>query len=151
MTLLLYDDDKRMTIVRFVWKYQSQRRHHLGRRHFRDPIHWQQVVTKRCRLNKSALVHEPKCGGGGYGVSANEYSCAHGAQINFGDPIPYFNLDWWWLRAPQPPRLLQIQQCDKAPIDFPDFFSFNEQIAHCLLAQVDSVSQQYWRWTMTYK
>jgi hypothetical protein len=29
----------------------------------------------------SALVYEPKCGGrGGYGVSANEYSCAQGAQ-----------------------------------------------------------------------
>jgi hypothetical protein len=24
-------------------------------------------------------------GGGGCGVSANEYSCAHGAQINFGE------------------------------------------------------------------
>ncbi len=28
-------------------------------------------------------------GGGGCGVSANEYSCAHGAQINFGDLSPY--------------------------------------------------------------
>ena len=28
-------------------------------------------------------------GGGGCGVSANEYSCAHGAQINFGDLTPY--------------------------------------------------------------
>ncbi len=28
-----------------------------------------------------------KCWGGG--VSANEYSCAHGAQINFGDLTPY--------------------------------------------------------------
>jgi hypothetical protein len=33
-------------------------------------------------------------GGGGCGFSANEYSCAHGAQINFfGDQTPYiFNL-----------------------------------------------------------
>jgi hypothetical protein len=37
-------------------------------------------VTKRCRLywlTNCALVHEPKCGGGGgvsCGVSANEYS-----------------------------------------------------------------------------
>ncbi len=30
----------------------------------------------------------PKAGEGG--VSANEYSCAHGDQINFGDPTPYF-------------------------------------------------------------
>jgi hypothetical protein len=37
-----------------------------------------------------ALVYEPKCGGGyGCGVSANEYRCAHGAQINFGDLTPY--------------------------------------------------------------
>ncbi len=28
-------------------------------------------------------------GGGGCGVSANEYSCTHGAQINFGDLTPY--------------------------------------------------------------
>jgi hypothetical protein len=28
-------------------------------------------------------------GGGGCGVSANQYSCAHGAQINFGDLTPH--------------------------------------------------------------
>jgi hypothetical protein len=52
-----------------------------------------QGVTKKCRLSwltivtNSALVYEPKFkgGGGGCGVSANENSCAHGAQINFGD------------------------------------------------------------------
>jgi hypothetical protein len=26
---------------------------------------------------------------GGCGVSANEYICAHEAQINFGDPTPH--------------------------------------------------------------
>jgi hypothetical protein len=31
----------------------------------------------------------PNAGEGGCGVSANEYSCAHGAQINFGDVTPY--------------------------------------------------------------
>jgi hypothetical protein len=32
----------------------------------------------------------PNAGGGGRcGISANEYSCAHGAQINFGDLTPY--------------------------------------------------------------
>jgi hypothetical protein len=30
----------------------------------------------------------PNAGDGG-GVSADEYSCAHGAQINFGDLTPY--------------------------------------------------------------
>jgi hypothetical protein len=29
-------------------------------------------------------------GGGGCGVSANEYSCAHGAQMKFRDLAPYF-------------------------------------------------------------
>ncbi len=50
-----------------------------------------QGVTKKCRLSwltNSALVYEPK-----WGVSANEYrSCAHGAQINFGDLTTFFSL-----------------------------------------------------------
>jgi hypothetical protein len=49
-------------------------------------------ITKRCRLlTNSVLVYEPKCRGGGgvCGVSANEYSCAHGAQKKFGDLTPY--------------------------------------------------------------
>jgi hypothetical protein len=52
-----------------------------------------QEVTKRCRwLINSALVYEPKSGGegGSCGVSANEDSCAHGAQINFGDLTPSY-------------------------------------------------------------
>jgi hypothetical protein len=71
-----------------------------------------QGVTKRCRLSwltNSALVYEPKMpktaprtlflsfavynlrgeGVGGCGVSANEYSCANGAQINFEHLTPY--------------------------------------------------------------
>ncbi len=46
-----------------------------------------QVITKRCRLSwltNSALVYERGCG-----ASANANSCAHGAQINFGDLTPY--------------------------------------------------------------
>ncbi len=35
------------------------------------------------------LYMSPNAGGGGCGVSANEYSFAHGAQINFGDLTPY--------------------------------------------------------------
>jgi hypothetical protein len=44
-------------------------------------------------LTNSALVYEPKYGGGGGDcvVSAHEYSCAHGAQIYFGDLTPYLN------------------------------------------------------------
>jgi hypothetical protein len=33
-------------------------------------------------------------GGGGCGVSDNEYSCAHGSQINFGDLTAYLAYDW---------------------------------------------------------
>jgi hypothetical protein len=44
-------------------------------------------------MTKSAPDFESKCGGRGggcgCGVSANEYSCAHGAQINFVDLILY--------------------------------------------------------------
>ncbi len=35
------------------------------------------------------LYMSPNAGGGGCGVSANDYSCALGAQINFGDLTPY--------------------------------------------------------------
>ncbi len=31
----------------------------------------------------------PNAGEGDYGTSANEYSCVHGAQINFGELTPY--------------------------------------------------------------
>jgi hypothetical protein len=52
-----------------------------------------QGITKRCRLfwlTNSALAYEPKCGDrGGLRVSADEDSCVHGAQINFGDLTPY--------------------------------------------------------------
>jgi hypothetical protein len=54
-------------------------------------------VTEKCLLSwltNSALVYEPKCvgGGGGCWVSAKEYCCANGAQINFGDLNSIFNL-----------------------------------------------------------
>ncbi len=60
--------------------------------------HSSQGVTKRRRLSwltNINLAYEPKCGwrGGGEGVSANEYSCTHGAQINFGDLTPYLTQD----------------------------------------------------------
>ncbi len=47
-------------------------------------------------LTNSALLYEPKCGGGGgrgvCGVSANEYIYAHWAKSNFGDLTPYLTL-----------------------------------------------------------
>jgi hypothetical protein len=51
-----------------------------------------QGVKERCRLSwltNSDLVYAQLRGEGGCGVSASEYSCAHGAQINFGDLTPY--------------------------------------------------------------
>ncbi len=55
-------------------------------------------VTKRCRLSwltNSALVYEPKCGGGGGVTGSQPMTTAmhitwHGAQINFGDNTQYF-------------------------------------------------------------
>ncbi len=46
-----------------------------------------QGITKRCRpslLTNSALVYESQCGGDwwGFGVSANEYSCAHHGALS---------------------------------------------------------------------
>ncbi len=55
-----------------------------------------QGISKRCRpswLTNSALVYEPNCGG--CGVLANGYSCAHGAQIYFGDLTPYLFNPWF--------------------------------------------------------
>ncbi len=51
-----------------------------------------QGLIIRCHLSwltNSALVYEPKSGGCGCGVSVNEYSCAHGLQIKFGDLTSY--------------------------------------------------------------
>ncbi len=61
---------------------------------FKSTIPISQGVIKRCRLSwltNSALVlyMSPNAGGGGCGASANENSCAHGAQRNFGDLTPY--------------------------------------------------------------
>ncbi len=47
-----------------------------------------QGVAQRCRLSwltNSALVYEPKCGEGEVAGPKNKYSCAHVAQLNFGD------------------------------------------------------------------
>ncbi len=62
-----------------------------------------QGVKKRCHLSwltNSPLVDEPQCGEGSCVFSANEYSCAHGAQINFGDLTPYLTYDGGPLWSP---------------------------------------------------
>ncbi len=41
----------------------------------------------------SALEYEPKWGEGGCWVLTNEYSCAYGAQIHFGDLTPYLTYE----------------------------------------------------------
>jgi hypothetical protein len=39
------------------------------------------------------VVNEPNCGVGEVaGVTTYKYSCAHGAQVNFGDLTPFINL-----------------------------------------------------------
>jgi hypothetical protein len=37
-------------------------------------------------------AHLRRAGGSGGGASASEYSCAYGAQINFGDLAPYLTI-----------------------------------------------------------
>jgi hypothetical protein len=54
-------------------------------------------------------------GGGGSGgkgcwVSANEYSCAYGAQINFGDLTPYLTYEVY---------MTVCSYCSSAPIPLP--------------------------------
>jgi hypothetical protein len=44
------------------------------------------LCTRGSQINV-ALVYKPKLGG--CGVSANKYSCAKEAQMNFGDLTPY--------------------------------------------------------------
>ncbi len=51
-------------------------------------------LQNRCRLswptNSAPRIRaQMRVEGGSCGVSANEYSCTHGAQINFGDLTPY--------------------------------------------------------------
>jgi hypothetical protein len=60
---------------------------------------WRPGVRSKIRrlhvswLTNSALVYEPICGGWsgwrGFEEPADEYSCTHRAQINFGDLTPY--------------------------------------------------------------
>ncbi len=96
-------------MFRILWKVVvSEKKWHGGSLTERDrdkaTIHLKQGsrFTKRCRLSwltNSALVYESKCKGkrgGSFGLSANEYSCAHGAQINFGDLTSYL-----WLKETQ--------------------------------------------------
>jgi hypothetical protein len=79
-----------------------------------------QGVTKRCLhwLTNSALAFEPKFGGGGgegvCRISANEFSCAHGAQINFGDLTP--NLTYGFVPSSCPAmKLLYLQFFQNGP------------------------------------
>ena len=56
-------------------------------------------VIKRCRLSwltNSALVYEPNANDG------NEFSCAHEAQINFGDLTLYLTYVERDILYPQP-------------------------------------------------
>jgi hypothetical protein len=48
-------------------------------------------MHSKCSVQKPHKIYKniAERGGGVCGVSANEYSCAHGAQINFGDLTPY--------------------------------------------------------------
>ncbi len=82
--------------VHVVFKYQSRSLGGDGsarvKKHLPQGGH--KEMSSISWMTNSALVYEPKCvGGRGCGVSANEYRCAHGAQINFGDITPYLTND----------------------------------------------------------
>jgi hypothetical protein len=71
--------------------------------------------SKRCRLpwlTNSALVYELKCGERGWscGVSANEYSCAQEAQINFGDLTLHLTYDFWGRFDPRDCLVANVRQ-----------------------------------------
>ncbi len=105
--------------------------------------------TERCRLSlltNSALVYEPKCvergdgGGGGCGVSANEYSFAHGAQINFFEDLtPY--LTYGKISGKQNGRLCVLPASKitsrtfriSSTILLKDFFLYKVMFLMCLL------------------
>ncbi len=61
-------------------------------------------------------------GRGVAGVSANEYSCAHGAQINFGDLTPY--LTYAFSEHTVPPRKLAYASTHSSY----DFRKYSEQV-----------------------
>jgi hypothetical protein len=44
-------------------------------------------------MYQKKCTYEPKCGLAV--VTANEYSCVHGAQINFGDVTPYLTYGFY--------------------------------------------------------
>jgi hypothetical protein len=72
-----------------------------------------QGVTKRCLLSWLPNGNAGAKGEGGCGVSSNEHSCAHGAQINFGDLTSIFNL--WFAKKNflyWPPSHAHLSVCD---------------------------------------
>jgi hypothetical protein len=80
MTLLLYDDDK-----------NNDNR----------AVCLEILELASTSFRSTALQRSDSLAAGGHKeMSSNEYSCAHGAQINFGDLTLYFNVDWRWLRTP---------------------------------------------------
>ncbi len=53
-------------------------------------------------------------GRGGCGVSANEYTCSHGAQINVEDLTPYFTYEWhnaYMSEVTHSESMLIVRQC----------------------------------------
>ncbi len=79
--------------MRLVGRHFMQPKQKMSKKLTKEIISVYQGITRRCRLSfltNSALVYEPKCGGGeNCEVPANEYSCTHGAQINFGNLTQY--------------------------------------------------------------
>jgi len=65
------------------------------------------------------------CGGGGEcGVSVNDNSCTHRAQINFGDLTPYITYDpqGAYIPPPLPPPQGETSDIAKLSDSYPVFF-----------------------------
>ncbi len=52
------------------------------------------ILVDQYRHRIAPSYMSPNAGGGGCGVSANEYNSAHGAQINFGDLTHILPIFW---------------------------------------------------------
>jgi hypothetical protein len=88
---------RKILIIFITWTFVT---HHSQRGTKKKLKIWRGQVPSPERVSKGFLINDytrghkemssillTKCGGGGgiEGSPANEYSCAHGAQINFGD------------------------------------------------------------------
>ncbi len=94
-----------MSSLQYIWVYATVVERFGGRRI--PPRGLQRDVGVYLDWPIGPSYMSPNAGRGGWGVSANEYSCAHRAQIYFGDLTPHLNYDYF-----SPPWLLRVVFCN---------------------------------------